>query len=112
MTHHRFLFDSLAHDNDASFANLTEIVPTTESDTGPILASGIQRVRKFNRSEEDDVFILLAVHRLESRAVDLVLTQNVPLLRKSSNSDEIEKIKRDFFEMARSLVIADHNLFA
>ena len=86
-----------------------------EDDSGPIIANGFQRVRKFNRPEEDEVFILLAIHRLESHAVDLVLTQNIPLPKhptKAPDSNEMKKIRQEFDQMAKSLLVVDHELFA
>lgn len=111
----QFLFDSLSYDNEASFSELKEIHLSTEDNSGPIIANGLQRVRKFNCSEEDEVYILLAIHRLESRDVDLVLTQNIPFPKdpsKALDPNEVKKIKQEFDEMAKSLVVVDHNLFA
>jgi hypothetical protein len=120
VTKFRFIFDSLAHDNDASFATLSEVsislaASNEEQGSGLIIASGTQRVRKFNKSKEDEVLVLLAVQRVESRRVDLVLTENVPLSQDGSTSlstDVINDIKQTFCETAKSLVITNYDLFA
>jgi len=115
----RFIFDSLAHDNDASFWSLSEIslpdLETAEGRLDPIIAGGTQRICKFNETQEDEVLILLSIHRLPIRAVDLVITENIPLSRETSSqlsSEAIQDIKKTFREIARSMFIADHNLFA
>jgi hypothetical protein len=113
----RFHFDSLAHDNDALSSSLSYVSLPSDKDKdtlNPILANGMQKVRKFNAVEEDIVFILMAIFRLESRGVDLVLTENVPLSRDSSslNEERIETTRKTFCEIAQSLSILNYDLFA
>jgi len=109
----QFLFDALAHDNEASSSSpLTLIERPADADASLTMATGTQRIRKFNQTEEDKVQILMAVYRLESRGVDLVLTNNVPFSKETSQSPDINLLKQTFLEIAQSLRVVDHNLFA
>jgi hypothetical protein len=112
LTLFRFLFDSLAHDNEASSSSLSEMSLLTDADPSLLMSSGIQRIKKFNRPEEDEVLILMAVYRLQSRGVDLVLTNNIPLSKQSDPTLNIDNLKETFTTIAQSLVIVDQNLFA
>jgi hypothetical protein len=69
-----FHFDSLAHDNDALSSTVEGAVVPGASDTPPAPSppnqpvawtlKGRQSVRKFNKTEEDAVAILMAVWRI------------------------------------------------
>jgi len=109
----QFLFDSLAHDNEASSSStLSYIKLPPDADPCLIMAVGTQRIRKFNQLEEDEVLILMAVYRLQSRGVDLVLTNNLPMPKETGSSLDVNMLKETFIKIARSMVIVDHNLFA
>ena len=122
MRFRRFHFESLAHDNEAKASSvLNIIVPESEKSTSsygtppPILLDGTQQVAKFNRSAPDDVRILLAVYRVESKAVDLVLSASLPVAKEIGGvlgEMEFNDAKEAFLTAARSLKIIDFGLFA
>lgn len=115
--HHRFHFDSLAHDNDAENSRVLEIrqLSNEEGDTpAPTVLTGTQAVRKFNSSRPDEIRVLLAVYRVSSHNIDLVLHMNVPM--KTSDGGAVNEEQwlaaRDAFMVAtRSLRIVDFGLF-
>lgn len=81
----------------------------------PILLSGVQHVQKFNRTAVDKVYIFLAVYRIESKNVDLVLSVNVPYVTEGGppmDSTTLGTIERQYLTAASSLHIIDFNLFA
>ena len=114
----RFHFDSLAHDNDATFSEIQEIfaIPNGRGDETPsvTILFGEQHVAKFNPTEADHVRILMALYRIEKKNVDLIVTFNVPV--KLADGGAIEEgfqlAKRDFETFVRSLQIIDFDLFA
>ncbi|KAF8201513.1 hypothetical protein BJ912DRAFT_503958 [Pholiota molesta] len=115
----RFHFDSLAHDNSAVSANIhsVSVVPNDRGDNTPsaIVLKGVQMVPKFNHATPDRVEILMALFRVESKGIDLVLTFNVPVESVDegrANEFTIEKAKADFDQFARSLRIVDFDVFA
>lgn len=77
----------------------------------PILLNGTQQVAKFNKSELDDVRILLALYRLKARNVDLVFVVNIPI-NSSQDDGFVQRNTQLFEEAARSLHIVDFGLFA
>jgi hypothetical protein len=80
----------------------------------PTTLSGTQKVAKYNSTTLDDVLILLALWRVETKNVDLVLTFNVPLTTADDGGVDAagqEEAKRQFEEAAKSLRIADYGLF-
>ncbi|KAG6891036.1 hypothetical protein C0992_010698 [Termitomyces sp. T32_za158] len=114
-----FHFDSLAHDNSAVSAvvDAVNIIPNDRGDDTPsaILLSGTQQVPKFNHTEPDAVHILLALYRVTSKAIDLVVSFNIPT--KTGNLDEVSKeyeeaVRKHFDKFVRSLKIVDYGLFA
>ena len=117
--HRRFHFDSLAHDNSATSAKVesVSVIPNDRGDDTPsvIVLKGEQSVQKFNHSTPDRVQILMALFRIESKAVDLVATCNIPLEAVDGgavNNEELVKVQNDFDTMVRSLRIVDFGLFA
>ncbi|EDP45564.1 hypothetical protein MGL_0553 [Malassezia globosa CBS 7966] len=83
----RYHFDSLAHDNSALESQILKVASTTcipqnpaqGATPTPSLAQGLQIVRKFGKaSDEDRVQISIAMWRLPSKNVDLVLSINDP----------------------------------
>ena len=107
----RFHFDSLAHDNDARAAEVAWVeVVGSGSDaaaaaTRPALLGGTQRVCKFGKDElEDTVFIWVAVWRVPSKRIDVVLSVNSP-----HTPGAAEALFRG---AATSLRIVDYGLFA
>jgi len=114
-----FHFDSLAHDNDAQLARVdtTSVMMNDRGDDtpSPIILSGTQIVRKFNRQSADEIRVFMAIYRIESKRIDLVLTMNVPVGASEGDAvDElgIEAAKADFDVAATSLHIIDYSLFA
>lgn len=92
------------------------IIPNDRGDhtPSPVVLYGSQLIRKFNREVEDDVRILLALYRIEDKAVDLVLTMNVPMRNEGGTSSERDfHASKEVFDTAvRSLRILDFGLFA
>lgn len=117
-TRRRFHFDSLAHDNSATSKAVSQVSQTTvrQGQTpAPILLSGTQTVPKFNSVDPDEVQIFLALYRVESKNVDLVMTMNVPT--KSTDGGAVSaaglaKARKVFDAAAPSLKIVDFGLFA
>lgn len=113
----RFHFDSLANDNSAASSSVEEVTRITKDkrdDTpSPIVLHGNQLVRKFNSSVLDRVRILLAVFRIESKNVDLVLSMNIPPgTVEGEANDGYQQAQRDFDTAVKSLRILDYGLFA
>jgi len=115
----RFHFDSLAHDNSASSSEVfsVNIVPNDRGDSTPsvILLSGVQSVRKFNRTAQDQVRILMGLYRIEAKGIDLVVTFNIPVTSQDGgavDSSRLEVIQQQFDTFTRSLRIIDFGLFA
>ena len=119
---YRFHFDSLAHDNDAQFSEVLSVdapndntQPKLNSTPPPILLNGLQRIAKFNHEQSDEVHILLAVYRIASKNVDLVLSANIPVTTGSDNgldASDLTRLKETFSAAAVSLKIVDFSLFA
>jgi len=115
----RFHFDSLAHDNDAE-KSVVEQVDIVTNGTGhhtpaPVILSGVQSVRKFNKTTPDEVRVLLAVYRLVDHNIDLVMTMNIPTRAEDGDSvsDAEQAASKDVFAIAaQSLRIVDFGLFA
>jgi hypothetical protein len=79
----------------------------------PTTLSGTQKVAKYNSTTLDDVLILLALWRVETKNV--VLTFNVPLTAADDGGVDVagqEEAKRQFEEAVKSLIIVDYGLFA
>ncbi|PCH38331.1 Mog1p/PsbP-like protein [Wolfiporia cocos MD-104 SS10] len=117
----RFHFDALAHDNDAEGQSVLDITCLSDipGDAGqtpaPIVLTGTQLVRKYNRIETDEIRILLAVYRVQDRNVDLVMSMNVPIKTSDGGAvseDDWSSAKHTFDTAARSLRIVDYGLFA
>jgi len=115
----RFHFDSLAHDNSAPSLEVESVamIPSDQREHTPpaIVLRGHQMVPKFTHTTPDKVQILMALFRIESKRIDLVLTFNVPLEAvdgRAVNSQDVERVKVDFDTFTRSLRIVDFGLFA
>ncbi|PWN52061.1 Mog1p/PsbP-like protein [Violaceomyces palustris] len=126
----KFHFNSLAHDNSASSALVEQIyhlpqAPQADVTMGstsapaptpaPILLEGIQTVRKFGKADlpEDSVRVWLALWRLPSKNVDLVLSLNEPIDKSGETSPQAPSPVKALFETsAQSLKIVDWSLFA
>ncbi len=80
-----------------------------------IVLRGQQRVQKFNSTSLDDVRILLALYRVETKGVDLLLTLNFPMNVAGEGGTRTEEqyveACRDFGSIATSLRIVDFGLF-
>ncbi|KAL1675089.1 hypothetical protein EV122DRAFT_268788 [Schizophyllum commune] len=117
----RFHFDSLAHDNDAqasTISNVSVIPNDRAGDQTPsaIILSGVQSVAKFNRSTLDEVRVLMALYRVESKGIDLVVTFNIPTSTTDDSGavspEKWSTIESDFNSLVTSLQIVDFGLFA
>ena len=104
----RFHFDSLAHDNDARAAHVAWVEARDggrELSTAPALLGGTQRVCKFGKADlEDTVYVWVAVWRVPSKGVDLVLSVNSP--QQPGGAEAL------FRTAASTLRIIDYGLFA
>ena len=113
----RFHFDSLAHDNSATESKMLSVETSTEArgqTPAPILLHGTQSVLKFNSTTADEVTIFLALYRVDSKKVYLVMTMNVPTKTSDGgavNADGLAAAKHDFGVAATSLNIVDFGLF-
>ncbi|PPQ65092.1 hypothetical protein CVT24_003053 [Panaeolus cyanescens] len=116
----RFHFESLAHDNSAQSSHIESIsvIPNERGDQTPpaIVLHGEQDVPKFNHTQPDKVKIFMALYRVESKGIDLVVTFNVPIEAVDQgaavNSKEFEQAQKDFMAFSSSLIIEDFGLFA
>ena len=115
----RFHFDSLAHDNLARSAEVQSVatIPDDKQDSTlpAVVLKGHQMVAKFNHTTPDEVQILMALFRIESKRIDLVVTFNIPLEAVDGgvvNRRDKEKVEVDFDTFSRSLRIVDFGLFA
>lgn len=104
----RYHFDSLAHDNSAVSSELNAVeaadgaAPPGQTPT-PSTAHGRQTVPKFGKhADEEEVTIYVALWRLPSKNVDLVLSLNDP-------TGQLSAVQ--FSAMAASLRIQDWGLF-
>ncbi|KAJ7752074.1 hypothetical protein B0H16DRAFT_1547312 [Mycena metata] len=114
----RFHFDSLAHDNEAisSAVDAVGVIPNTRGDKTPkaITLTGVQSVAKFNKVDEDQVRVLMALFRVEDKRVDLVVTFNVPVQSQDQGAVDQEgwnTMQNHFDAFVRSLCIVDFGLF-
>ena len=115
----RFHFDSVALDNSAQFAEVEgifEILNDRGDDTPPaIVLKGVQLVPKFNSTVADQVRIMMAVFRVESKAVDVVVTFNIPVVSVDGGAvgnEGVTTSETDFDTFVRSFRIIDFGLFA
>jgi len=114
----KFHFGALAEDNSAGSSFVESTVATLPNDRGdktpsPIVLKGSQLVRKFNSTVPDTIRIFLAVFRVESKKIDLVLSMNVPLRTVEGKTDDVEyqRAQHDFETAVKSLRILDLGLF-
>jgi hypothetical protein len=88
---------------------------SSESTPPPSILYGTQHVAKFNRPTPDEVRIFLAVYRLPSKPIDLVLTFNVPVASQDDDGVVGEAgllaAKTQFEAAVKSLKIIDFDLF-
>lgn len=115
---HRFHFDSLAYDNSAQSAEVEEIfeIPNVRGDRTPsaTVLKGLQLVPKFNSTVADKVRIMMAVFRVESKGVDVVVTFNIPIFSVDGGAvgnAGIANSATDFDTFVRSFRIIDFGLF-
>ncbi|KAG8866317.1 hypothetical protein FRC20_008819 [Serendipita sp. 405] len=112
----KFHFDSIAQDSSAESYEVQTVYVSEQqgssADTpAPILLTGTQKVAKFNRTDLDDVFVLLALFRLTGKPHDIVFVLNVPATATTTNIN-LDVTKQAFSAMANSLKIVDFGLFA
>ncbi|KAJ7582934.1 hypothetical protein C8J56DRAFT_956083 [Mycena floridula] len=115
----KFHFTSLAHDNDATSNEIlsVETVVNERGDNTPSMMrlSGVQDVPKFNKRTADKVRVLMALYRIEAKAIDLVVSFNVPIHSEDGGAvtpDGLTAAMAQFDEFTRSLCIVDWGLFA
>lgn len=115
----RFHFDSVAYDNSARSAEIEgifEIPNDRVGDNTPpaIVLKGVQLVSKFNSTVADKVRIMMAVFRVESKAIDVVVTFNIPVVSVyggAVGNEGVERSETDFDIFVRSFRISDFSLF-
>jgi hypothetical protein len=76
----------------------------------PTMLEGSQMAPKFNDPIHVNVHILLAVYRIPSKNVDLVLSANIPATRGTDSVDNLDRAT--FEEIAKSMRILQYGLFA
>ena len=115
----RFHFDSLAYDNSARSVEIErtfEILNDRGDDTPhAIVLKGVQLVPKFNSTAADQVQIMMALFRVESKAIDVVVTFNIPVVLASEGTvgnGDVATSEMDFDTFVRSFRIIDFGLFA
>ncbi|KAF9533377.1 hypothetical protein CPB83DRAFT_873476 [Crepidotus variabilis] len=116
----KFHFDSLAHDNSAQSFQVDSVVVssahTREDRTPtPICLKGLQMVPKFNQVTPDKVLIFMALFRVETKDIDLVVTFNVPIESIDGGATDAAgelRAEQDFNTFVQSLRILDFHLFA
>ena len=106
----------MADDNSAADSSVESvtILPDSGGDVTPtpIVLKGNQLVRKFDSTIPHTIHILLAVFRVVSKNVDLVLSMNVPPRTAGEAADaEYRGAQRDFETAVKSLRILDLGLF-
>ena len=107
----------MADDNSAASSSIERVarIPKDEGDDtpSPIVLQGTQLARKFNSVVLDTIHILLAVFRIESKNVDLVLSMNIPLEAVEGKVDDAkyQQARLDFDTAVKSLRILDFGLF-
>ena len=114
----RLHFYSVAHDNSAQSAEIEGIfeIPNDKGDNTPpaIVLKGVQLVPKFNLTVADKVRIMMAVFRVESKAIDVVVTFNIPVVSVDGGAvgnEGVERSEMDFDIFVRSFRIIDFGLF-
>jgi hypothetical protein len=114
----RFHFDALAHDNSAGSTEIERIfeIPNDRGDDTPpaIVLKGVQLVPKFNSTIADRVLIMMAVFRVESSLIDVVITFNIPVVSGDGGAVGAEGVARSethFDTFVRSFRIIDFDLF-
>jgi hypothetical protein len=110
---------SLAHDNSAQSSVVHEIwvIPNGRGDEtpSPILLTGTQQVPKFTHKNPDEVRIFMALYRVESKGIDIVVTWNVPIKAEHDGAvgeEGCRAARADFNALVTSLKIVDFGLFA
>lgn len=93
------------------------IIPNDRGDATPsiITLSGVQRVPKFNKTNPDEVRILMALYRVVSNGIDLVVTFNIPVISEDGGAvqgENLNQAQAQFDLFSRSLRIEDFGVFA
>lgn len=108
----------MANDNSARSSEIVGVDNaqiTRDDDTPyPVVLHGVQMVPKFNHRVPDRVKISMALFRIESKFIDLVVTLNIPEVTMDGGTGEIDrqKAEEDFNTFITSLRIIDFGLFA
>lgn len=78
-----------------------------------MVLKGTQLVRKFDSAQSHKIYILLAIFRVESKNVDLVLSMNIPPNTVEGNTGDAgyQRAQRDFETAVESVQIIDFGLF-
>ncbi|GBE82487.1 Mog1p/PsbP-like protein [Sparassis crispa] len=112
-------FDALAYDNSSEKDEILQVEQLSQDTShqmpAPVVLSGTQAVPKFNSTAPDRIRVLLAVYRVQSHNLDLVMTMNVPTETHDGgavNSADWANAQDVFLVAARSLKIIDYGLFA
>ncbi|KAF9513136.1 hypothetical protein BS47DRAFT_1485853 [Hydnum rufescens UP504] len=118
----RFHFLSLAHDNVAQSSSIESVTlpaidaPPSLEHPAHCLLSGIQVVRKFNRTTADTVRIFVALFRIPEKKIDVILSCNVPISTSNPETkvvfgDDMQAITMAFEHAVSSFKIVDRTLF-
>lgn len=107
----------MADDNSAASSSVERVTRKLKDGRGdtpsPIVLHGTQLVCKFNSAVLHTIHVLLAVFRIESKNVDLVLSMNIPLGAVEDRIDDAkyQQAQLDFDTAVESLRILDFRLF-
>lgn len=112
----KFHFNSIAHDNEASYKTIEHVstVPTSQTSTSiPHTLQGTQLVPKFNRTQPDRVRIFVGLFRVEAKKTDIVFSVNLPLITENGPvSPELQKpVEEAFIKAVNTFKIVDFSLF-
>jgi hypothetical protein len=109
----------LAHDNAAQSSVIHDIkvIPFYNGiePHSAIVLEGTQLVSKFRETEPDKVRIIMVLHRIPSKNIDIVETWNIPMISTDGGAvgDEgLAAAKADVDRFLPSFKIADFGLFA
>ncbi|KIK93505.1 hypothetical protein PAXRUDRAFT_828898 [Paxillus rubicundulus Ve08.2h10] len=115
----KYHFEALADDNDAIVSTMQDpiVIPNDRGDEtpSPIVLRGTQNIRKFSQTAVDQVEVLMALFRVQSKHADVVVSANI--LKSSGGQvmvaeEKAAAIAFDFNLLVSSLSIVDYGLFA
>jgi hypothetical protein len=101
----------------SSTVHTIDVIPNDRGDNtpSPVILTGVQLVSKFNRTNPDQVRILMGLFRVQNNDIDLVVTYNVPVQSEDGGAvgeQGWDAANADFCSLVSSLKIVDFGLFA